>query len=73
MKTTKEKVNRRNTSEKVKTLNNNSDNYMSTGPSEEVIREKAEEIYCQRIDRGEHGTAEEDWLNAVEYLKESGN
>jgi hypothetical protein len=38
-------------------------------PGEEEIREKAEEIYYQRMERGEYGTAEEDWFNAVEYLR----
>jgi hypothetical protein len=37
-------------------------------PSEEEIRELAEIIFHQRIDRGEFGTAEEDWLKAEEYL-----
>ena len=38
-------------------------------PGEEEIREKAKEIYHQRIARGEYGTAESDWLKAEEYLK----
>jgi hypothetical protein len=38
-------------------------------PGEEEIREKAEEIYHQRIARGEDGTAEGDWLKAEAYLK----
>jgi hypothetical protein len=37
-------------------------------PSEEEIRELAETIFYQRIERGEYGTAEEDWLKAKEYL-----
>jgi hypothetical protein len=37
-------------------------------PSENEIRELAELIYNQRVDRGEHGTAEEDWLQAEHYL-----
>jgi len=40
-------------------------------PGEEEIREKAKEIYHQRIARGEEGTAENDWLKAEEYLKKS--
>ena len=38
-------------------------------PSEEEIREKAREIYYERISRGEHGTAETDWHEAEEILK----
>ena len=40
-------------------------------PSEEEIREKAREIYYERIARGEHGTAESDWREAEELLKGS--
>jgi hypothetical protein len=38
-------------------------------PSEEDIREKAREIYYERISRGEHGTPESDWKEAEELLK----
>lgn len=37
-------------------------------PSEDEIRELAEIIFYQRVERGESGTAEEDWLEAEEYL-----
>jgi hypothetical protein len=37
-------------------------------PSEGEIRELAEIIFHQRMERGEYGTAEEDWLRAEEYL-----
>ena len=40
-------------------------------PSEEEIREKAREIYYERIARGEHGTAESDLLEAEELLRSS--
>jgi hypothetical protein len=40
-------------------------------PSEEEIRKKAFEIYHQRIDRGEHGNASDDWNKAVELLRNS--
>jgi hypothetical protein len=40
-----------------------------SGPSEEEVREKAKEIYQQRIERGESGTAINDWLKAEELLK----
>ena len=39
--------------------------------SEEKIREKAMEIYYERIARGEHGTPEGDWHEAEEILKGS--
>jgi hypothetical protein len=38
-------------------------------PTEEEIREKAREIYYERISRGEHGTPEADWHEAEELLK----
>ena len=38
-------------------------------PNEEDIRKKAEEIYHQRIARGEHGTAINDWHKAEELLR----
>jgi hypothetical protein len=44
---------------------------IESGPSEEKIREKAKEIYLQRIDRGEHGTAIDDWHKAEELLRDS--
>jgi hypothetical protein len=40
-------------------------------PSEDEIREKAREIYYERIARGEHGTSEGDWREAEELLKGS--
>jgi len=40
-------------------------------PGEEEIREKALEIYNQRIERGEQGTAENDWFEAQNYLRET--
>jgi hypothetical protein len=40
-------------------------------PTEDEIREKAREIYYERIARGEHGTAEADWKEAEELLKGS--
>jgi hypothetical protein len=38
-------------------------------PTEEEIRKKAEEIYHERIARGEYGTAEDDWHKAEKILK----
>jgi hypothetical protein len=40
-------------------------------PSEEEIRKKADEIYYERIARGEHGTAIDDWHKAEELLRGS--
>ncbi len=40
-------------------------------PGEEEIREKARDIYEQRIERGEYGTAEKDWFEAEAYLRDS--
>lgn len=39
-------------------------------PTEEEIREKALEIYNQRTERGEEGTALNDWLLAEALLKD---
>jgi hypothetical protein len=47
---------------------------ISTGksnPTEEEIRDKAKEIYHERIARGEHGTSVDDWLMAEKLLKGS--
>lgn len=41
---------------------------VKTMPTEDAIREKAREIYFERIARGEHGTAEDDWREAEELL-----
>ena len=38
-------------------------------PTLEEIRKKAAEIYHDRISRGEHGSAEDDWLKAEQILK----
>lgn len=40
-------------------------------PSEDEIRKKAEEIYHERIARGEYGTAQDDWHKAEQLLKGS--
>jgi hypothetical protein len=39
--------------------------------TQEEISQKANELYLQRIERGEHGTAEQDWINAEKALEES--
>jgi hypothetical protein len=38
-------------------------------PTEDEIRRKAEEIYHERIAKGEYGTAEDDWHKAEKILK----
>lgn len=42
---------------------------IKSSPTEEEIKELAEILYQQRIDRGEDGTPEGDWLEAEEYLR----
>jgi hypothetical protein len=44
---------------------------LSSTPTEEDIRQKAEEIYLRRIDSGENGTAEDDWIEAEKYFSNS--
>ena len=59
------------TSDSVKTVKRKkvtSDKYV---PGEDEIREKAREIYYERIARGEHGTPEGDWREAEELLRGS--
>lgn len=40
-------------------------------PDEDKIREKANEIYFQRIEKGEPGNALDDWYKAEALLRES--
>ena len=42
-----------------------------SAPTEQEIREKAREIYYERIARGEHGSPEGDWREAEELLNGS--
>jgi len=37
----------------------------------EEVREKANDIYLQRLERGENGTAENDWIEAENFLRNS--
>lgn len=73
MKTTKAKTTSKpkKTSDTGKTLKSKKVAPVKYVPSEEEIREKAREIYYERIARGEHGTAEADWREAEELLKGS--
>jgi len=63
----KSKVSSKN-KDAVKNINARS---IKSRPSENDIREKAMDIYHQRLERGEHGTAEKDWLEAEAYFMES--
>jgi hypothetical protein len=38
-------------------------------PTEDDIRAKAKDIYNERIIRGQHGTADEDWHEAERLLR----
>lgn len=73
MKTTKAKpVSKpKKTSDAGKTLKKKQVTTGKNIPSEDQIREKAREIYYERISRGEHGTPEGDWREAEELLKGS--
>jgi hypothetical protein len=73
MKTSKEKtpVKTKKTSRAGKTVKSKKVTTTKSEPTEEEIREKAREIYYERISRGEHGTAESDWHEAKEILSGS--
>ena len=71
MKTQKEKVvsKTKKTAVKAATPKKTRTSNMKVTPSEDEIREKAREIYYERIARGEHGTPEDDWHEAESILK----
>ncbi len=71
MKTTKTKTvsKTKKDSDAGKTIKNKKATIGKYSPTEEEIREKAREIYYERIARGEHGTPEDDWREAEELLK----
>jgi hypothetical protein len=73
MKTTKVKTvsKPKKTSGSVKTVKKKKVTIAKIVPGEDAIREKAREIYYERISRGEHGTPEGDWREAEELLKGS--
>jgi hypothetical protein len=73
MKTTKTKTvsKPKKTSDATKTVKKKKTDTVKYVPTEDEIREKAREIYYERISRGEHGTAEDDWKEAEELLKGS--
>lgn len=73
MKTSKEKTpgKPKKTTAAMKPVKSRKVTPVKTEPTEEEIREKAREIYYERISRGEHGTAESDWHEAKEILSGS--
>jgi hypothetical protein len=73
MKTSKAKTisKPKKTSATSKAVKNKKVTISKSQPSEAEIREKAKEIYHQRIARGEHGTPLDDWYKAEELLKSS--
>jgi hypothetical protein len=52
-------------------LKNKSNPAGKTKPTEDQIREKAKEVYHERLKRGEYGTALDDWNTAERLLKGS--
>jgi len=40
-------------------------------PTEDEVRRKANELYMQRIEREEDGSAENDWSEAEKFLRDS--
>ena len=71
MKTSKEKSKPKKTTGEKEPVKSKKPKIIKPEPSEEQIREKAKEIYQQRIIHGEHGTAENDWLKAEKILRAS--
>jgi hypothetical protein len=73
MKTTKAKTvsKPKKTSAPAKTVRKKKEVTSKYVPTEDEIREKAREIYYERIAKGEHGTPEDDWREAEELLKGS--
>ena len=73
MKTSKAKVAGRpkKTSETKKAVKSKKVSTSKSEPGEAEIREKAKEIYHQRIARGENGTPLDDWFKAEDLLKGS--
>jgi len=71
MKTTKAKtVNKpKKTASTAKSTGKKKTATVRSKPTEDQIREKAMEIYYERISRGEHGSPESDWHEAEELLK----
>ena len=71
MRSAKENRKPKNTSKGTKPVENKKIAENKTTPTHEEIRQKANELYFQRIARDEHGSAEQDWINAEKALEES--
>jgi hypothetical protein len=52
-------------------LKNKSNSSVKNTPTEDQIRDKAKEVYHERLKRGEYGTALDDWHTAEKLLKKS--
>jgi hypothetical protein len=50
-------------------LKNRTNPTQSSRPTEDQIRDKARELYHERLKRGEYGTAMDDWHQAEKLLK----
>lgn len=68
MKTTKRKMSDKNLG-KAKSVKVNTKDKVKD-PSYEEISEKATELYYQRVERGEDGSAFDDWLQAEAFFRE---
>lgn len=71
MKTTKSKSKAEEVSKTKKATKRVKNKNVNFVPTEEEIRNKADELYHQRIERGESGTAEHDWREAEKLLRDS--
>jgi hypothetical protein len=71
MKTSKTNSKSGNSSKEAETVKSKKVTASISLPHEEEIRERAREIYHQRVERGEHGTPENDWFDAENYLRET--
>ena len=71
MKTSKANIKTEKSSEKKKEVKKPKGIISKQEPHETEIRIKANEIYQQRIERGELGTSENDWLEAEKDLRDS--
>jgi len=71
MRSSKDNSKPKNTSKGIKPVENKKIAENKTTHTDEEIRQKANELYFQRIERGEHGSAEQDWINAAKALEES--
>jgi hypothetical protein len=71
MKSSKENSRPKKNSKVTKPIKNNIIIENKPAYTHEEIRQKANELFIQRIEIGENGTAEQDWINAEKALEES--